>query len=322
MSGVNGKDILLLSGSTLATLAIAIGLIRWLAPGLLGINADLVLVKSSGEAVPFFETAINIPADESLLVPDPLVKQRGMPLLQDWGPIGPGDLLGFRNRSVINYADVLIVGDSQTYGNAAIIYENWPHQLQRGLSTGSSVYSMATGGWGAIQYLYAARKGLAFSPKVLIVAFYSGNDALKSFMLAYGSEIWNHLRPDPALAATDAPHYPYPPPAEDEWRVTFDDGQQTVFTPKLRYASNQRHPAVDAGYRIMLEVSRRITRQATQAGAKVVFTIIPTKELVHQQRIAFEGIQPPPSYLQLIEAEGGASHGWRKRLRLSRARIL
>ena len=44
---------------------------------------------------------------------------------------------------------------------------------------------MASGGWGPVQYLYMAEKALAFRPRVLVVAFYSGNDAFDAVKVAY-----------------------------------------------------------------------------------------------------------------------------------------
>jgi hypothetical protein len=49
------KDWLLLTASVAITLGIALGMIRWFAPQLLGISPDLQLVKIDKEAPPFFE---------------------------------------------------------------------------------------------------------------------------------------------------------------------------------------------------------------------------------------------------------------------------
>ena len=46
------------------------------------------------------------------------------------------------------------------------------------------MYSMAVGGWGAVQYLDMFTKAARFRPHTVIIAFYSGNDPLESFLTA------------------------------------------------------------------------------------------------------------------------------------------
>ncbi len=111
---------------------------------------------------------------------------RGNPLYPAHGTLGPHDLLGFRNHAVPRMAELVIIGDSQTYGNNAVLSDNWPNQLARALNRpADDVYSMAVGGWGAVQYLAMFEKGLRFQPRVIVIAFYSGNDPLDSFHMAY-----------------------------------------------------------------------------------------------------------------------------------------
>ena len=304
------SDIALLLFSTLVTLMIALLLIRWLQPSLLGIADDLILVQSSREKPPFYELVfdkesleINLAKGPDPVIPDPVVKGRGKPLMPDHGILGPNDLLGFRNLTVPNTADIIVIGDSQTYGNNALITNNWPSSLQVMLPAGTSVYSMATGGWGALQYFYAFAKSLAFMPKVIIVAFYTGNDPLESFNMAYGSDHWATFRVDPNLDKSDVPGASFPAPPEEQWAVTFSDGISTVFTPELRHVSNKKHPAVDAGYAIMTQVAQVIADKAGTSRIIPVFTIIPTKEYVYASRVEREGIAPDPEYQALVTDE-------------------
>jgi hypothetical protein len=77
-----------------------------------------------------------------------------------------------------------------------------------------------------------------------------------------------------------------------------------VFTPKGRLAANNTdYPAVRAGYAIMAEVARRITRLARQHHITAVFTIIPTRELVYAKKVASESLSPPETYQQLVRME-------------------
>jgi hypothetical protein len=224
---------------------------------------------------------------------------------QDNGVMGPNDLLGFRNTHIPNVADVVIIGDSQTYGSKSPLADNWPSAMQELLADKrATFYSMATGGWSAVQYLNMARYAGLFRPKLVIVAFYSGNDPLESFTMAYGVDEFASLRLDPKLSASDAPSVPNAEPRQDLWTVRFGDGVQTVFTPNLRFSSNDPDiPAAMVGWRIMQKTAEIITSQFVKLGIKPVFTIIPTKEWVYAAKAQAEGLQPPEKFRRLVAAE-------------------
>lgn len=294
--------------STGLSLVLALGLTRWLAPELLGVPADLHLVRVSKEVPPFYANVFarsDEAAEDGLLIKDPVVRVRAPVLYPDAGGFGPNDVLGFRNRQVPNVADVVVVGDSQTYGNNAPLEQNWPSRLRLGLAgRPAEVYAMATGGWAAPQYLEVSRYAAALRPRVLVVAFYSGNDPLESFALAYGSDVWASLRVDPRLSAGDAPRVTFPAPESETWAVSFLDGVKTVFTPQLRGASNDgERPAVRAGYQIMAEVARRIASLPELGGVPLVLTVVPTKELVHARKVEAAGLTAPAAYDTLVRHE-------------------
>jgi lysophospholipase L1-like esterase len=214
-------------------------------------------------------------------------------------------LLGFRNRAVPNVADIVVIGDSQTYGNNAWLEENWPSHMRNALGRKLPlVYNMSVGGWGAVQYLNMLKYATQLRPKVVVVAFYSGNDALESFALAYASREWAFLRVDAALRAADAPKVVFPPPENEWWKVEFNDGTRTVFTPRLRYSANDpSDPAVRAGYGILREAARLMAEHAQRANIKLVMTVIPTKELAYRKKVAGSASAPAQDYAQLVQAE-------------------
>jgi lysophospholipase L1-like esterase len=301
------KEWLLLSGVSLITLALALLLLRWLAPQLIGLPVDLRLVQVSDKLPPFYDGVFRA-ADyqtSEFILNDPVTISRARPRVPEAATIGPHDILGFRNRVVPNVADVVIIGDSQTYGNNVALEDNWPSRLALQLEGKSAItYSMATGGWGAVQYLEMATKATSFQPQLLIVAFYSGNDSLESFRLAYGLDRFEDLRPVDGLDAGDTPAVAFPPPPETLWPVSFKDGVRTVFTPALRLAANDGHPAVVAGYGVMANVAREIHRLTRPFGTALIFTIIPTKEYVYAEKLRGEGIEATEEYLRLVAAEG------------------
>ncbi len=307
------KEFLLTAGVVAFTLFIAYGAIRFMFPELVGSFHRMKVLKVSEEKVPFYDSVFRDEdyASSEFIIDDPIVK-RARPLHPDLGGKNPGkylnggphDILGFRNRSVPYVADVIAIGDSQTYGVNVPVDYSWPKVLERELKDRDAiVYSMATGSWGAVEYFEIASKALRLRPRLLVVAFYSGNDPLESFWMVYGNDRWKELRPDPALRLSDAPKYTFPAPVSEQWAVNFRDGISTTFTPKLRYAANQNTRAVHAGYEIMARVAERIAVETRGQGTPLLLTIIPTKELVYARKVSHDGVTPPPEYMNLILAE-------------------
>lgn len=295
------QDIAIIGVSTLVLLILSLLLIKQLAPGLLGFSQDLILVQEDKQVAPFYENVFAYNDSDDYLISDPHTLVRATPLVDRYENAGPNDLLGFRNLSVPNSADVVFIGDSQTYGNNAPFENTIPSFSESALRNVSDnrVYSMATGGWGALQYYYMAQKALAFSPKVLVVCFYSGNDPMESFALAYGDERWLEFRPDATLSASDAPSIP----EESQWGAVFENGSRTIFTPRRRYISVNDHPVADAGWQILEKAATTISDIGKENGVHVVFTIIPTKEFVYAQRLDAENFDIPMHHQQQITAE-------------------
>ena len=302
------KEWVLLSISLLVTLIVSLGIIRWMAPGLLGVPTDLQLVQLDEQLPPFYEGAFRRDKEKTgeLMLKDPLTRVRARPFLQDMQPVtyGPHDLLGFRNYAVPGVVDVVAIGDSQTYGNNVYLSQNWPSKLADRLAGKNvDVYNMSTGGWGSVQYQGMFTKAMAFKPRVIVIAFYTGNDPIESFQDVYGNQHWAWLKPDPALSPADIPPIEFPAPESEWWSAVFSDGVKTIFTPVLRYSSNSDHPVVNAGYEIMASVARDIGAVADKISTKIVFTIIPTKELAYAEKVKQENLDSPESYTTLVEGE-------------------
>ena len=294
------KTLLLVLVNLVVTLAATYLLVRWLAPGLVGAPVDLQVVQRDEKVPPFYETVF---ASDGRVKNDPLTGTRMERLVPEPAHVGgPFDVLGFRNRAVPIVADVIAIGDSQTVGRNATFDWSWPSRLAVAPEVSpASLYSMASGGWGPVQYLYMAEKALAFRPRVIVVAFYTGNDAFDAVKIAYHLDAWTSLRALPA--APPNPPSRWPPSADDLWTVELD-GMRHVFTANARLMTNDRSlESTREGYRIMAEVGRRIGRLAAKGGAAAVFTIIPTKELVYAPRLARAGIAERPEYAKLIADE-------------------
>lgn len=304
---IQRKDALFMAGVTIVTLITCLFAIRLLAPNLLGVPGDLHMVQTSTELPAFYDgvfAAEEVEATEWILL-DPVTRIRPRPLVGFGDGFGPHDLLGFRNNAIPAVAEIVVLGDSQSYGNNAILERNWPSHLARSLDRPEqSVYNMAAGGWGAIQYLDAFENAFAFSPRAIIVAFYTGNDPLDSFLMAYNYDQWSELRPDANLTGNDAPPVEF---RKDEvWLADLGDLGSIELTPSYRLAANSDHPAVNAGYEIMARVAEDMSESLAaieDAQTHLIFTIIPTKELVYSKAISRAGLQTPPDYQELLRRE-------------------
>ena len=302
------KEWLLTLGVITVTLVISVVLIRWLAPGLLGGPADLQLIQLDEKVPAYYRGVFQEEhfGKGEYLIKDPLTGVRARPFFPAFRNLGPNDILGFRNTVVPTVADIVTIGDSMTYGNNVVMDQNWPSFMQSNLRRNDiTVYNMSTGGWAAVQYLDMFSNAEAFNPRVVIVAFYTGNDPMESFVMVYGNEYWHDLIPDSALSKSDAPAVSLEMPESETWDVQFKDGVHTVFTPSLRMTSNSEMPAVRAGYDIMSSVAKRMGIQAQQKGIRLVFTIIPTKELAYAEKVAGEEIVVRDDYALLVEKEMG-----------------
>jgi len=292
------KDWMLSLGISVITIITALALIRWYAPQLLGINSDLRMVRVSEEMPAFYD---NIFREEDItskdfILSDPVIVNRAKPLYPDVGSTGPHDILGFRNKTVPNIADIITIGDSQTYGINASVTNNWPGHLKNmlGQDLDNVVYNMSVGAWGGTNYLEILKKAVYLQPRIVIVAFYTGNDPLSDFRNVYTYDKWADLRPTPDLGLNDLPEIVYPPPTSELLPVLYDDGTGSIFTPEYRYISNQfDNVVVRAAYLIMAGTAVKMRDIAVKNNIEIYFTIIPTKELVYAKKTALNNFKIP-----------------------------
>jgi lysophospholipase L1-like esterase len=139
---------------------------------------------------------------EKFLLEDPKLHHR-------IAPNAPGhDANGFRDNAVPANAEIVALGDSQTWGINAQHSEAWPQTLAK--ISKRTVYNMGVGGYGPLHYSALLDKALSFSPKVVVVGVYLGNDLYDTYSLAYSSDVYKDLRESGAsadlLTDTIAPH--------------------------------------------------------------------------------------------------------------------
>ena len=79
----------------------------------------------------------------------------------------PG-VVPLRNREAVDQANVVVLGDSLTYGFGVLATEAFPNRL--------GAYNMGIGSYGPLEYSELARQVAELKPRHVIVAIYTGND--------------------------------------------------------------------------------------------------------------------------------------------------
>ncbi|HDL64908.1 MAG TPA: hypothetical protein ENH12_05920 [Proteobacteria bacterium] len=113
------------------------------------------------------------------------------------------DAWGFRNKSVPRHADIVAIGDSNTYGIAAIASESWPSLLQK--QTGRVVYNLGMPGYDTVGYAHLLKdRAISLNPSIVIIGFYLGNDPWGTYKTVYLYGLNPDLKdPDFVLAPGD-----------------------------------------------------------------------------------------------------------------------
>ena len=132
------------------------------------------------------------PTDDSSIVEDAVLEHRPRPDYRDH------DARGFRNPKALNQAEIVCLGDSQTYGAGVERDEAGPHQLAK--ISNRSVYSLSYGGWGPTHSQALLPEALELQPKLIIEAIYSGNDLWDCYSMVYERrQSLSHLIDEPEL---------------------------------------------------------------------------------------------------------------------------
>lgn len=158
-----------------------------------------VLAVSAGICLLFCELVSRLILNPADYLSVDVVHDKALGIVSSPGQRSGGlDAWGFRNRAVPETADLVVIGDSQTYGNAARMDEAWPQLV--GSMVGRNVYNMALGGYGPNQYYYLLRnKALSLKPRMIIVGLSMSDDFDNAYLMTYGSDYWAYLRGLPGV---------------------------------------------------------------------------------------------------------------------------
>lgn len=117
-------------------------------------------------------------------------------------PAYPGhDARGFRNPEAWDRVEVVVLGDSQTYGSGVGMEEAWPSRLRA--MTGVRVYNMAYPSYGPLQESLLLEEALQLEPIVVVATLYAGNDLFDAFRHVYGGDWVPHLRSEDSAVVAE-----------------------------------------------------------------------------------------------------------------------
>jgi lysophospholipase L1-like esterase len=181
----------------------------------------------------------------TVLLPDQRLGMRGNPAYAEH------DAWGFRNASRPERADVVTLGDSQTWGTSVERDAAWPQRLARAL--GTPVYNMGLGSYGPGQYLLQVDQALSLKPRLVVLAVYFGNDFYDAFRLARTNPEIASLVPATSLPTIDA--LERREPLERQANVLFsrDDARASAPEPRAGFADRLK----------LVALAHAIKRQAT-----------------------------------------------------------
>ncbi|HXK21332.1 MAG TPA: hypothetical protein VMS55_01520 [Myxococcota bacterium] len=150
----------------------------------------------------------------SRALPDERLGSRPNPALPDH------DAAGWRNAARPAQAFAVAIGDSQTYGDEVARDEAWPQRLAA--LTGRSIYSMALGGYGPVEYERLMPEALALSPQLVLVGLYAGNDFADAYLSAYPRALAPDLRSEDAAVVARCEALERRGALKDAWERTQD----------------------------------------------------------------------------------------------------
>lgn len=266
--------------------------------------AGSLLLAGTVAAIPLGEAIIRLlvePADylQVTLVEDPVLGHKVSPGTSGY------DEWGFRNDAVPHSANVVVLGDSQTFGVSASRHNSWPVRLQH--LTGQSLYSLALGGYGPVQYYHLLKtKALALNPKLIIVGLYLGNDFYDAYVLTHPTDreeitldhprkklfgsVRNWLAHNSvmyriasynlgdAMRFLEARSYAH---SETVIVNNAEHGIRTALTPlKHLRGMNLQDKAIREGFNLTLDLISKMNALCVERGVNFLVVLIPTKGTV------------------------------------------
>ncbi len=203
------------------------------------------------------------------------------PLFTRVMPNAPGyDARGWRNAQALDRANIVVFGDSQTWGQNALIAESWTAQL--GTLSGQTVYNMALPGYGMAEYALLLPDALALHPHTVLIGLYLGNDLADTYAAVYSRGAYPELRSGETSFDVDAAPWEI-----DAVPVNGMGVPDTLVAPGYRLnALDVNRPYVAEGLRLTTVLLQATADACAAAGVRCVVVLIPTKETVYNLPLA------------------------------------
>ena len=249
------------------------------------------------------------------------------------------DAEGFRNATSDGPFDVVVLGDSLTYGYGVGDEESWPAVLAR--RSGLTVYNYGMGGYGPAQYATLAERALADKrPRWLIVALFMGNDLEDACRIASRLEHWRRYYAEHRIVTPSCgggePHAPRArsdgvrlkawlkqtriggmvdrhvwSPLVNEIRFLRAEGADRdrlyVDDPNVRTIIGSHYATAGQdgadGVAIARHFLGEIDRLADSAGVGFAVLLVPSKPNVHREYLEIRGLRLPAHAEMAVAAE-------------------
>ena len=263
-----------------------------------GVNLVLLLT-SVGFALAAGEVGLRIAEPENRKIPDARLWFRGNPAHPEH------DSRGFRNPHALERADIVLLGDSHTYGTAVSPNDTWARVLAA--ETGTTVYNMAFPGWGPGQAAAFLPDALALKPKTILYGLFFGNDFIDALEVDGRSEQLSSAllpcREDRMPTGVRAffsrrsriygrarrlyrTVVPYPPIREAGDPEAGGASALVIAAPFYLCHLDDSDPRIRAGIEITKSTLLAMARDARAADATFAVVLLPTKESFFAPRVA------------------------------------
>ena len=250
------------------------------------------------------------------------------------------DQNGFRNSKILQTADIVVLGDSHTYGVNVKSIDSFPQQLSK--MAGLEVYNFGVSGYGALHYNYLFDYALELEPKFIIIALYPPNDLVDICNSIKNVDYWkkwaidNGFNPNECgiYKIVENKKYPifnyinslfkktaigsftnllytnlykYKINLSNSSVVINDTINPTIIKYKRianhKNCMNMSHDKILKGFEILKRTIEIAKRKTDSKNIDLIIGIIPSKERVYYDYIINKGYKLPNDYHELVKYE-------------------
>jgi len=238
---------------------------------------------------------------------------------------------GFGNPEILEQADIVVLGDSHTYGIHVNSEQSWPQQLAK--MANMTVYNFGVGGYGSLQYYYLMEEALKLKPKHIMIGLYLANDLNDVCKLISKMQYWqvrleelgynvetcfkSYKKPSILKQMISNQHLSlltvYGLKKIYKWSnfggaVNIREETFSTIIKNKRIASNKskmdlERESIHLGFEITKDILKVFNRKANLDNIEFSVVIIPSKERVFFDYLTERGYQLPNNYSEMVDNE-------------------